>query len=541
MDLKNITKFLQIAILCFVVFGVCFSECGTAYGRTKKKCSARKHIILNDKNHSKRVKNHRAKVNNNQFVSANAGNVVNYNNYNTNLYSGIERLISNYDPNVNIGIQIQSVDDGKIVYQHNANRFFIPASSLKIFTAAAALSHFGKNHTFKTKLLTDTSSVIEGELQGNVYLYFDADPLLRYSDVENLVRSLHKNGINKIKGNVYVDDNIFAQEDFVEGWMRDEENLCYAVPPNPIMLDRNCLLFKIKPSKKENVVPKIVAEHGEKFISIENSLTTKRAYCPLKLQTSSYDNTYYFSGCVPPNSKDINLFIPIKNPRAYLEKALRNMFEKNNVYLNGKIKFGYSAFLKNSGRGGYPKYFSIASHSSLPLGDLVKIMLKKSDNLIADTLLKRLGNSYFHNSSTFARGSLAVRNILSKSFGVNFNNAHIVDGSGLSNYNLISPAEMNKLLLYSYRDQKIREPFFNALPISGIDGTLQYRMSQDGLMRQVHAKTGTMTGIVSLAGYVVNSNKKVFSFTILINNFVGGFNKYRKLEDEICRLIYKTY
>ncbi|OGT05960.1 MAG: D-alanyl-D-alanine carboxypeptidase/D-alanyl-D-alanine-endopeptidase [Gammaproteobacteria bacterium GWE2_37_16] len=457
------------------------------------------------------------------------------------LNTAIARIIAKYDPNIDIGIQIQSPADGRIIYQQNAYRLFKPASSLKIFTAAAALKHLGANYRFTTQILAKTNVVQNGVLVSDVYFYFDGDPVLRREHLNNLMATLQKMGISKIQGNIYIDDSVFDQLSYGPGWMWDEKNFCYAAPTNAIMLDKNCFPFKLN-AKQENRPAQVSAVSGIESMSVTSSLITKRIAaddCPLDLRVGD-DNHYYLSGCVWPNPETITLMVAVKNIRLYTTRVLTNILREHDIELTGNIKIAHSPITDGSNAVAGRNYFVLASYSSPPLSELVKIMLKKSDNLIADALFKKLGNSYFHKTATWLNGAQALLSVLRQNGKMDFSDIRIVDGSGLSHYNLMTPAKMTELLNYVYKDATIRDPFWAALPNAGVDGSLAYRMSSSDLRGKVHAKTGTMSGISSLAGYVTTTNGKLLTFAIIINDFIGKAYKYRQMEDEICALLARS-
>lgn len=458
------------------------------------------------------------------------------------LDAAINAIIFKNDPNADIGIDIRSGATGAILYQKNANHLFKPASSLKIFTAAAALLRFGPDYTMQTKVLIRPNVVIkDGIIFGDVYFYFDGDPLLQRQHLTALVADLKARGINEIRGNVYIDDTIFDQENYGPGWMWDEQNFCYAAPTNAIMLDKNCFPFSITPGRQENRPAHVASTVGHEFMYVTSNLISKRVSyddCPMEMRVSE-DNKYYLSGCVWPSSSTISLLVAVKNIRLYAMHVLSDTLVSQRIAVHGAVRFSRSPITQNFDAVANKDYIVLASHNSLPLSELVKIMLKKSDNLIADALFKKVGYSYYHKPATWHNSAEAVIAVLAQNSKINFSNTRIVDGSGLSHYNLVSPATMVALLNYIYHNPVISAPFIAALPSSGVDGSLAYRMGTEGLRDKIHAKTGTMTGITALAGYITTANGNILDFVIIINDFIGKVYRYRAMEDEICALLVR--
>jgi D-alanyl-D-alanine carboxypeptidase/D-alanyl-D-alanine-endopeptidase (penicillin-binding protein 4) len=180
----------------------------------------------------------------------------------------------------------------------------------------------------------------------------------------------------------------------------------------------------------------------------------------------------------------------------------------------------------------------VSTHFSKPLSDLIRDMLKNSDNQIAGILLKTIGAHYYHKPTNWEKSVEALKTILAQGTKIDLNNSVIVDGSGVSRYNLITPDQISTLLNTVFHDKKITKPYIESLPVAGKDGTLQDRMKD--LKGKVYAKTGSMTGVESLSGYIQTKHHSVLSFVILMNNFSMTENQAREFEDKIVEQLANT-
>ena len=180
----------------------------------------------------------------------------------------------------------------------------------------------------------------------------------------------------------------------------------------------------------------------------------------------------------------------------------------------------------------------LAEHRSPPLSMVLKEMLKKSDNLTADSLLKKIGEVYYKEPGTWQNGLFALRKIL-KPTKIDFKHNLINDGAGLSRYNLIAPRQLTQLLYYAYHHPTIRAVLLQDLPIGGKDGTLIDRLRPTANGEHVHAKTGSMSGVCALAGYVMTRHHVTLTFAIMANGFVGKDLPIIHLEDRICELLIR--
>jgi D-alanyl-D-alanine carboxypeptidase/D-alanyl-D-alanine-endopeptidase (penicillin-binding protein 4) len=449
--------------------------------------------------------------------------------YATPVQAGINEILTHYK-NANVGVQIQSMNSGRILYEYHPNNYFMPASTLKNFTAIAALSYLGPQYIFKTQLLSNTSTANQGVLNGDIYLRFDGDPTLTYNDLQQLLNTLVKSGVRTIDGNVYLDDTLFDEVGIAPGWSEEERNFCYAAPITAVLINKNCFGFVMIPGKPGQHAL-IKSSLSNQFVRFNNAVVTstrKMRSCTLNVRLDN-NNTFELSGCLRRNVRSVGFGVPIRNPQLYGLYVMRALLQHAGLRVTGKIEL----------RRTPPGLIVLAEHDSAPLSVLIRHMLKKSDNIIASALYKKLGAALYGQGS-WETGRLALAQILGKNSHIDFSQSRIIDGSGLSPDNRITPQEMSQLLHYAYHDTHIRQPFISSLPLSGVDGTLRYRMGNNGMLRRVRAKTGTIKHVTALAGYVETHQKEILSFVIFVNDFSGPNSYYRTLQDKICTFLAHT-
>jgi len=177
---------------------------------------------------------------------------------------------------------------------------------------------------------------------------------------------------------------------------------------------------------------------------------------------------------------------------------------------------------------------------SKTLAELVVPMMKNSDNLFANTLFKTIGSRYYQQAGTWQNSASAVKAILQAN-GVETATMVIIDGSGLSRNNLVSARQFVQVLQAAHRDPVIRDVYFNALPVGGMNGTLKHRLGFHDTIGKVHAKTGSMKGVSTLSGYIETKNNDLILFSILVNDFNGSLYQYRSFEDNACRYLLAQY
>lgn len=396
----------------------------------------------------------------------------------------LNQIVASGSDNADIAVYVKSMKDGDPLFTRNINQPLTPASTMKVLTAEAALIFLGPEYRFSTQILTDAKSVKNGILQGNLYIVLSGDPSLTYYDLADLLVSLRNQQIQAIAGNVYIDNTAYDQSFYGPGWVWKDKNYCYGAPISASIINHNCFSFQVSSPKVSGQATQVMTLSKYFYPAMKNSVVTD----------------------VPE----------------YNRALFKSLLGRLGVQVYGTVTFGSAT----------DNLSLVAQHASQPLRVLINDMLKKSDNVIAGALFKKLGQLYSHQPGSWENGSLAVSKILSTKAGVNTTGMRILDGSGLSPDNLATPAQMMQVLDYAYHHYPISYDFISALPIAGVDGTLKHRMAN--IARKVRAKTGTISGVVSLAGYTISGEKEPLAFVIMINGNKGMGWRYKELEDRIA-------
>lgn len=440
-----------------------------------------------------------------------------------NLTDELNHIISSADSRASIGVQVKSMKQGDILYSHRESDLLSPASTLKVLTAEAALIYLGPDYKFQTKLLTNASSTTNGVINGDVYLVHSGDPSLTYEDLTDLMAALKAQHIQGINGNVYVDNSAYDQDNTGPGWLSKDKGYCYGAPINASIINHNCISIAVAPAKIDGNHAIVIQNPRHFYAGINNSAITRSARsrsCRLSL-SSSNDNIITINGCMPKGHYARGSSFVVNDIVKYDETLLRTAFKQYGIVITGIV----------DAKAAPPNLSTLATHESKPLHTLINEMLKKSDNIIAGSLFKKLGELYFNQPGSWANGSSAVKQILAQKAAVNTSHMRPLDGSGLSRNNQVTAAQMMQVLDYAFHNYSTNYEFISALPIAGVDGTLKQRLKN--IHGKVRAKTGTMSDIVSLAGYAVSKDHEPIAFVIIINGHNGNIWKYREIEDRI--------
>ena len=413
-----------------------------------------------------------------------------------------------FQGNPSIGIAIENLSTGKIIYGDNTSRTFTPASTTKTLIATAALHLLGPDYRFITRLTTNGAISSDGILKGNLYVELSGDPSLTFNDLNTLFSVLTSRHIKRIEGKVIIVTTPFPVYHHAQGYFTDDLNICYAAPSDAININKNCFQFSLKPNKKIGEPGIISNKAGMDFIIIDNeTLTTSDSQvCDLDL-VSTQENHYTLSGCVGSNDRQINFDASVNNPRDELQQWMLAFFAKNNITVKSTISFG--KLPENT--------LTLAGHRSEPLSELVGYMMKKSDNLYANVLFKLVGATYYHGDATWKNGSKALVEIF-KSLNIDTQYLSVYDGAGLSLYNRFSPETLIDVLDYNYQNKNIGDYFYEGLSIAGKDGTFKhFSLGKHSSVYDFRAKSGSMTYVMTLGGYIKNTKGTPIAVAIMIN------------------------
>ena len=441
------------------------------------------------------------------------------------LTTKIDSLLS--DPALSscfLGLRIISLDNGTVLYSKNSNKLFHPASNMKLVTTAAAINALRPEFTFRT-VLSSTAKIDNGVVRGDIFIETMADPMFKTEHIDSLVVQLVKKGVKSIKGNIIADTSLFDGLYWGAGWMWDDEPEAYEAFISPLTVNANSILFKFKGGKKQGdavtfeMVPKVNFYNvvNEAITSSDTSIPKAKVTRPIRT------NSFTITGRVAPADTNQSYEVSVWQPEWYYLNLFKSRLETNGITFNGKCKI--ERFKK-----GIP-----LAECSHPLDSVLTLINKPSDNLAAEIMLKTIGREKYGKPGSAEKGLKVVANYL-LNCGVDTSQVELADGSGLSFYNELSPDAFVKILKHQYK-QKSFSRFYESLPIAGVDGTLKNRMKGTKAERNVHAKTGTISGASTLSGYVTSADSVMIAFSFLSNHFTGEIRHLRIKQDRILELL----
>ncbi|MEZ9040515.1 MULTISPECIES: serine-type D-Ala-D-Ala carboxypeptidase [unclassified Vibrio] len=376
----------------------------------------------------------------------------------------------------------------------NSDGFYPPASTLKLVTALAAKLELGDDFHYTTSIARSNKDVV---------LSFSGDPTLQREQLKRLLAQYTKSQSKTINGNLYLDNSTYTGYQRAVGWPWDILGVCYSAPSSAMTLDSNCAQASIYTKGNGSTRVYIPAHYPIDVTTTAATVTRsgqKATQCDLELITTP-DNAYKLSGCLVERKKPLPLKFAIQNPELYTYQVVTSLLKELKIEVKGDVIIGKKAKAD--------KTTLVASHNSEKLPELLDTMLKKSDNLIADNLTKTLGATFYVQPGSFNNGTEAIKQILLTKANIDLSKAQLVDGSGLSRNNRMRSQTMAQVLRYIWEnDQQLN--LIEAMPTSGVNGTLKYRpsMRKAPIQGNITAKSGSLYGTYNMAGYGLDESGK---------------------------------
>ncbi len=417
---------------------------------------------------------------------------------------------SSLDKMATIAVSVKDAKTGSVVYEYNQNKLLHPASTLKMFSTPAAIDILGKDYLFKTQLYLDKSN--------NLYVKLGADPLLTSTDLKYLIRNLKNQNI-KVINNVYIDDSIIDNVEWGTGWMWDDETNPYMTKFSAYNLDDNT--FKITVSKDENGQPAVQVGNTYPIGIINKVVPSTASNISVNRYNWNSPDIIELKGSV---NSPVTLSVPVNNMRRYFVYKLTEFLNSD------MIRYGSENFTSCI----VPKDAKMIGEVAHSINDVTPLVLKNSNNKAAETLCK-VASAKVNNATGTNELSVKLVKDFYTTRAVIVDNVVFADASGASRNNLLTADWMSSALnkLYSldtfeYLQSNMAQPG---------EGTLANRLFD--LRGNVWLKTGTLSNLSSITGYVKSKNNKMYSVAIMIQNFDKSQKEAKQLEDNIINLIYQ--
>lgn len=414
------------------------------------------------------------------------------------------------------GVMIYNITKDKPVFGYKADHLYRPASIQKLLCVITALNDIAPEKQIFTTSLYYTGSISGGVLKGDLYVKGGYDPEFTVKNLDDLAASVARAGIKKVEGHVYGDvtmtDNMF----WGEGWCWDDCQSSFQPYMSPLIVNKGCVSVSVRPTGNGGYTVSGYPDADAYKIEKRGG----NGYPEISSDWMNRSNTIVVSGRF---KKAASKQVCIYPAEELFMSAFMKSLKKSGVTAG---ETGYKAV-----PDGASELYSI----DRPMTEAVHEAMKESDNLSAEAILFKIAELDRKSYASREDGTRRIGKLVTK-LGLDARDYRIMDGCGLSIYDYVSPRLMVTFLDYAYTTPRIKSRLYNQLPVAGVDGTLKNRMKGTKAMRNVHAKTGSVTGVSSLAGYVTAANGDVLAFAI-ISQGVFPSSSGRKLQDKICVML----
>jgi D-alanyl-D-alanine carboxypeptidase/D-alanyl-D-alanine-endopeptidase (penicillin-binding protein 4) len=449
------------------------------------------------------------------------------------------------------GLLIIDGETGETLYELNADKYFVPASNMKLFTTALALAKLGPDYRFHTTLETHGTVSPAGVLSGDLILVGRGDPNLSnrkfpYNLKEEfdgapekvlaeLADALVAKGVKEVAGDIVGDDSYFPRDPYPNGWEIDDMVWEYGSAVSAIVVDDNTVTLTLTAADAAGApVQAIVAPATPDFI-VQNDVVTSAAEAKSDLTLTREPNSkiVVIRGTMPAHSAPRKLVLAIHDPAEHSAALLARLLAERGVKVGGIARSMHTVEA-----AGVASRAVLAEHVSVPLGDSVKLVNKISQNLHTEMLLRAAArNTAIWNTPDDLMKFPADFYI---AIGISPGDVIQTDASGLSRHDMVTPRAVVALLRYA-QAQPWFATYFASLPVAGIDGTLETLMKNTPSAGRIHAKTGSVEHVRTRSGFADTASGRRLIFSFLSNNQGGKNHEASDALDGLCLAMIEEF
>lgn len=434
-------------------------------------------------------------------------------------------------PAGNVSIYVRDAATNEVVVDLNAQTPRSPASIIKVLTTFAALDMLGPAYTWHTRVY-GSGPLENGTVQGDLFLAGGGDPYMTAERWWSFVQSLRELGIARIAGDVVIDNSYFAPQNGSRADFDAQPFRSYNVLPDALMVNFQTARFTVS-ATQGRARPAITVNPLPANLVVKNDLKLGTGRCQGYNRGISFDmpdpadpNTITLRGVFPAACGSYSISRAIMTPPDYAYGTFRTLWLQSGGAIDGAARL---AAIPQQARLLY-------EHDSLPLAEVIRLVNKFSNNVMARHLLLTLGAEKFGVPATPERGRNAIRAWLTGR-GINANGLVIENGSGLSRTERITARTLGEMLDVAWHSQFMPE-FAASLPLSATDGTLRTRFDSPGMQGRIRLKTGRIDDVSALAGFVNAASGKTFVAVIIVNHPAAHSGSGEVVQAELVRWIF---
>ncbi len=429
-----------------------------------------------------------------------------------------------------VGIKIVSLAGGKLIFEQESEKYFMPASNMKNFTVAAALERLTPDFRIVTSVyaaaMPDEQGSIHGDLRifgrGDVSLsatFNDGDP---YKGIDMLADKIIAAGVKRIGGSIVGDESHFRGNPIPATWEWDDLQWYYGAEISALQVNDGAVALSVTPGRS-GYACWVNLNPANTLIQVINLCTTSGTSRNIQVTKRLDRNILEITGTMPVGDKGFQGNVSFSRPADLFVALLKQRLEAKGVTVAGGTR------LQPASIAGEPNQVEIARLESPPLSQIAARTMKPSQNMYTETLLWTLGEHARARTSYPNVGGVTGKTATSAELGIGEVKGFLReiglsedvvmqhDGSGLSRHNLVTPAAVTALYTYMARQSRHSQAWRDSLTIGGIDGTLTNRFRGTAAAGNIRGKTGTIGQVSALSGYITTAAGEQLVFSILVN------------------------
>ncbi len=427
-----------------------------------------------------------------------------------------------------VGVHVRRLSDDRTLYAHQADRLFNPASNMKLLATGAALSELGTGYRFRTVVRRE-GSVRGGVLDGDLYVQGRGDPSLTTEALFALANDVALSGIDVISGNLVIDASFFDDRAEGPGWDQEVGDHAYNAPVGAFSVNFNTFEARLVPGDHVGAParlflwPPVASLEGVSTVSTRGPGTRSRIWFGTTRRADGGVIVTARGEIAADEPYGQTLRRRIHRPDRFAGESFEHILKLRGVKVKGKLRYGAMPL-----SGTEP----VAVRYSPPLGEIVSVINKYSNNFMAEQILKTTAAEVLGAPGTWEKGEVVLQRFLAAS-GVDPDGAILGNGSGLNDVNRLTPSQLTRVLAAMHRRFDLAPEFVASLAVAGASGTIHGRFTDSPAAGRLRAKTGTLSGVSALTGYVATQDGELLAFSVMCSDYVVGARMVRDLQDRI--------
>ena len=448
-----------------------------------------------------------------------------------------------------VGIKVTSLDTGRVLFEENSAKLLRPASNMKVYTVATALDRLSPDFRFTTSVYAASRPDSSGVVKGDLTIYGRGDPSIAarfnngdyFKAIDELASRIVSAGVKRVEGDLIGDESYFVGPKYGSGWEWEDLTWYYGAEVTPLTVNDNALDLFIKPGPEVGKPALITTGPPDPLLTIVNRVTTspKGMRREISISRDLGEDVITITGSIALEDRGYTGGIGISHPAMLFVYLLRSSLVQRGVIIKGRSRTQNIDSTLSTAKTAQPFVTaSMSSSASLPSIEIATLQsppfsliaaqtMKPSQNLYTELILRTLGKVApplvtTPGASTLGQTSedLGLETVKSflKTAGIQPESLVLSDGSGLSRNDMITADASVQLLTFMSR-HRFADVFRAALPIAGVDGTLRNRLKNTAAENNLRAKTGSLSSVASLSGYVTTSAGEKLAFSIMVNNY----------------------